>query len=227
MTPSKHTENRNDYQTPALLDYIKNAFAPEDSRHHYLLSQMEANNLPQIQIGATEGKILQCLVHGCHAERAVEIGTLGGYSALWIADGMPPDGKLYTLENDPDYALWAAAVFVEIGISEKISVLAGDANKTLETLTPFGPFDFCFIDADKISYPNYLLWAAQNLRPGGVVALDNAYLFGNVHKNAKTAAEEAPAILAMQKIIGILNDRSFFSSAMMIPTGEGMAVGVK
>jgi caffeoyl-CoA O-methyltransferase len=227
MSSSKHIENRNDYQTPDLVEYIRKSFSPEDARHQYLLDQMQKNGLPAIQIGASEGKILQFLIHSCCAKRAVEIGTLGGYSALWIANALPEDGKLYTLEYDLETAVSTEKALKEVGLSDKVSIVVGDANETLKTIESFGPFDFCFIDADKISYPNYLLWAERNLRPGGIVAADNAYLFGQVHLSANTAGADAPAILAMQEFIKILTDPSRFTVSAMIPTGEGLAVGIK
>jgi len=229
--------------------------AQEDERHLYVLDQMKASGLPQIQIGAMEGKLLQFLVRSCHAKKMVEIGTLGGYSALWIADAegkrtapgsVVPVGyggqeevatdiensvsrrHLYTLELDPGYAAVAEASFRKVGIADRVTVVVGDAQSTLKTITPFGPFDFCFIDADKVSYPDYLLWASRHLRKGGIVAADNAYLFGKVHLNAETAApEDAPAILAMQEFIKILTDPAYFTDYAMIPTGEGLAVGIK
>jgi caffeoyl-CoA O-methyltransferase len=226
---SKHTENRNDYATPDLVHYIQEIVSPEDHRHQQILRRMQQAGLPAIQIGASEGKLLQLLVRGCQAKKAIEIGTLGGYSAFWIAEALQPvpERKLYTLEADAGYARLARESFEEVGISDAISIVVGDANKTLESMTPFGPFDFCFIDADKISYPNYLLWAADHLRPGGIVAADNAYLFGKVHCDPKTAGAEGPAISAMQRFLKILTNRSYFSSCAMIPTGEGLAVGVK
>ncbi|MBI3358745.1 MAG: O-methyltransferase [Nitrospirae bacterium] len=227
MSFSKHIENRNDYQTPALLDYIRKAFSSEDARHQTLLDEMQTHGLPAIQIGASEGKILQFLIKSCQAKKAVEIGTLGGYSALWIADALPKDGKLYTMEIDPDTAAGTKKTLKEVGLSDKVSIVIGDANETLETIEPFGPFDFCFIDADKISYPNYLLWAERNLCPGGIVAADNAYLFGQVHLNPDMAGADAVAISAMQSFIKILTDPSRFSISAMIPTGEGLAVGIR
>ncbi len=235
MSSQKHIENRNDYQTPDLVDYIRSTMAVEDDRHRYILDQMRNEGLPDIQIGAMEGKLLQFLAQSCHAQKAVEIGTLGGYSALWIADALGTPAVrahgsaplLYTLEADPAYAKLASNAFKEVGIAEHVSVVVGDANETLKTIEPFGPFDFCFIDADKISYPNYLLWAARHLRKGGIVAADNAYLFGKVHLDANTAGSDAPAVLAMQKFIKILTDPVYFTSCAMIPTGEGLAVGVK
>jgi caffeoyl-CoA O-methyltransferase len=227
MTSQKHTENKSDYQTPEVLDYIRKSFSQEDTRHTYILNQMQKRNLPAIQIGASEGKILQFLIQSCHAKKAVEIGTLGGYSALWIADALPQEGKLYTMEYDPIIATGTEKALQEVGLAEKVSVVVGDANKTLKTIEPFGPFDFCFIDADKISYPNYLFWAEQNLRAGGIVAADNAYLFGQVHLDPHTAGENAPAILAMQAFIKRLSDPSCFAVSAMIPTGEGLAIGIK
>ncbi len=227
MRFQKHIENRNDYQTPDLLDYIQRGMAPEDERYRHMLDQMQKAGLPAIHIGAMEGKLLQFLVHSCHAQKAVEVGTLGGYSALWIADALVAKGRLYTLESGPATAALAERSFKTVGISEKVSIVVGDANETLKTIEPYGPFDFCFIDADKVSYPNYLLWAAGHLRKGGIVAADNAYLFGKVHLDPNTAGPDAPAVSAMQKFIKMLTDPSQFSSCAMIPTGEGLAVGMK
>ena len=227
MLSPKHIENRNDYQTPDLVDYIRKSFSLEDARHQHILYQMRKNALPEIQIGAGEGKILQFLIKSCCAQKAVEIGTLGGYSALWIASALPENGKLYSMEYEKETAAGTKKALQEIGFSNKVSIIVGDANETLKTIEPFGPFDFCFIDADKISYPNYLLWAERNLRKGGIVAADNAYLFGKVHLNPDTEGEDAPAILAMQAFIKILTNPSRFAVSAMIPTGEGLAVGIK
>jgi len=224
----KHIDNRNDYQTPALLSYVQSRMAPEDERHQTILNRMR--QLPPIQIGPGEGKILQWLAQSCQAKKAVEIGTLGGYSALWIADALPAaseGGKLYTLEIDPAYAALAQVSFEMVKVADKISIVIGDAHETLKTIESDGPFDFCFIDADKIGYPHYLRWAASNLRKGGVVAADNAYLFGKLHLDPETAGPDAPAIIAMQEFIRIITDRTLFSTAGMIPTGEGLAVGIK
>ncbi len=199
--------------------------APETQRHRTILDRMWAAGLPPIQIRPMEGKLLQFL--SCNAQKAVEIGTLGGYSACWIADALAEGGRLYTFEADPDYAELALSSFQQVGIAEKVSIVVGDANETLKTIEPFGPFDFCFIDADKISYPHYFRWAARHLRVGGIVAADNAYLFGKVHLNPDKEPEDAPAIRAMQEAIDILTNPSYFSVCTMIPTGEGMAVGIK
>ncbi len=228
MFSPKHIENRNDYQTPELLEFIRQRFSPEDTRHQSILDRMRSHGLPAIQIGAMEGKLLQFLAKSCRAEKAVEIGTLGGYSALWIADALPKQGRLYTLEQEPEYAKLAQHSLKEAGLSHKVSIVVGAAKETLKTIEPFGPFDFCFIDADKVNYPHYVRWAAHHLRPGGIVAADNAYLFGKVHCDPDRAdPADRPAILAMQEFITILTDSSFFSSCAMIPTGEGMAIGIK
>ena len=223
---TKHTQ-RNEYQTPEMTAFVQDRLAVESRHHARVLEAMAAAGLPAINIGPLEGRVLEFLVRSCGAKRAVEIGTLGGYSALWIAGGLPPSGKLYTLEFDPKHADVAEDCLKDAGLSKKVSVIRGDAKETLKKIEPLGPFDFVFIDADKVGYSFYLHWAAKNLRSGGVVALDNAYLFGKLHLKPSEAGEDAPAVRSMHEMLRLLSDESEFASCAMIPTGEGLAVGIK
>lgn len=225
------TEKRNpfssDYHTPEIAGYFQELMGKEDSVLEMVLSKMREKGLREIQISALEGRILECLVRSCQARKSVEIGTLGGYSAHWIARGMPENGRLYTLEKDPLHAAVAAECVQESGLTRKISVMEGDAVETLARVSKLGPFDFCFIDADKVNYPFYLKWAAKNLRSGGVVAADNAFLKGMVNMSSEKCADSATAIRAMREFYHVLTDTDSFSSCCVIPTGEGMAVGIK
>lgn len=226
MTKS-HAAERSDYQTPEVLDFVRRRMAVESKDHQHVMEAMRREGLPAISIGPMEGRILELLVRACGARKAVEIGTLGGYSALWIAAALPANGRLWTFEYDVKHAQVAEACLKEAGLSKKVTVIHGDANETLHKIEPLGPFDFCFIDADKVSYPRYLRWAAKNLRPGGVVAADNAYLFGRIHLKPEAAGEDAPAVRAIHEFVRLLTDESEFASCAMIPTGEGLAVGIK
>lgn len=223
---AKHSQ-RTDYQTPELMEFVAGRLAVEGRHHQRVLQEMEAHGLPPINIGPLEGRLLEFLTRTCGAKRAVEIGTLGGYSAMWIAGALPPSGRLYTFESDPKHAEVAERCLSEAGLARKVTVVRGDAALTLGKIEPLGPFDIVFIDADKVSYPKYLKWAAKNLRPGGIVAADNAYLFGKVHLRPAQAGEDAPAVRAMHEFLRLLADESEFAACAMIPTGEGLAVAIK
>ncbi|MBI5631634.1 MAG: O-methyltransferase [Elusimicrobia bacterium] len=183
--------------------------------------------IPPIHIGAEEGQILHFLVQACSAVKAVEIGTLAGYSACWIAQALPENGALYTLEFNPKHAAAARENIRKAGLNSKISVEEGAALELLPALAAQGPFDFCFIDADKVNYPSYLRWAVENVRPGGIVAGDNAYLFGKLHLAPKDAGEDAAGVPAMREFLKLMADPQYFSSCAMLPTAEGLAVAVR
>jgi len=160
--------------------YIHDLFVPNEPVLPQVLAAIPARGLPAITIKPEEGRFLQFLVRASGARRAVEIGTLGGYSGIWIARGLPADGKLITLELDAKHAAVAREHFALAGVSAQVEVRAGDARQTLPALSAEGPFDFCFIDADKGGYGHYLDWALDNVEPGGVIAAHNAFRQGGV-----------------------------------------------
>lgn len=224
-----HQVLRGNYETPELLSFVKGVMAEEDESLRYVLRRSAENGLPPIQIGPLEGKILHFLVKACGAKKAVEIGTLAGYSGIWIARALPEDGVLTTLELDPKHVRVASECFQKAGLGRKVKILEGPALESLKTIEPQGPFDFCFIDADKASYPEYLRWAVKNLRPGGIAVGDNAYYFGKAHLEPESIPDpdEARGAVSMREFLGLLADGKSFSSCAMIPTGEGMAAGIK
>ena len=141
-----------------------------------------------------------------------------------ILRGMEPTGTLDTVEIEPKHARVAAESFRQSGFSSRVRIHVGSAKRILPRLASRGPFDFCFIDADKEGYPAYLEWAANNLRPAGLVVLDNAFLFGNLARKPK--GKSAVEIAAMQKMHDMLAHDGRFRSTVL-PTGEGLAVGVR
>lgn len=213
-----HIETQSDYQTPEMISYIKDKTAKENTAMAQALASIDENGLPAIQIGALEGRILEFLARSVNTQKAIEIGTLSGYSALWILKGMQKNGRLITLESDPQHAELSEKMFHQAGLGDKVRVLQGKALETLPQIEKDGPFDFCFIDADKLNYPAYIDWAAKILRPGGLVVLDNAYLFGRLHKKEQNSGYE---------FFDVLTENKYFLSGTMIPTGEGLAVGVR
>jgi caffeoyl-CoA O-methyltransferase len=208
----------------ALAAYVARVYAPEDEVLLEIRARSLREGLPDIQIAALDARHLEVLARACGARKAVEIGTLGGYSGVALLRGMGRKGVLDTVEISPKHAKVARTSFRKAGFGAQARVHVGAANKILPHLAARAPFDLCFIDADKAGYPNYLGWAADNLRRGGLVVLDNAFLFGHLAK--KPAGELASDIAALQAVHETLAHGGAFR-ATVLPTGEGLAVGVK
>jgi caffeoyl-CoA O-methyltransferase len=209
---------------PKLEEYSTRVFAPEDAFLQDVRQRTAAAGLPDIQVAPLDGLHLEVLVRMCGARKAVEIGTLGGYSGTVILRGLGPDGVLHTFEIDPKHVDVARETFRRAGFASQAHIHVGPALERLPDITADGPFDVVFIDADKVSYADYTEWAAANLRVGGVVILDNAFLFGRIILPPE--GEQAAAIRSMRRAHEILA-RSGRFRATMLPTGEGLAVGVK
>lgn len=209
---------------PGLADYISRLYAPEDELLADVRARSVAAGLPDIQVAPLDARHLEVLARLSGARRAVEIGTLGGYSGIALLRGMGADGQLDTIEIDPRHAEIARESFRRAGFTNCARVHVGRALDVLPGLAPDGPVDLVFIDADKDGYPAYLAWAADNLRPGGLVLLDNAFLFG--HLPEKPTGERATSIKAMQSVHETLARGGKFR-ATVLPTGEGLAVGVR
>jgi caffeoyl-CoA O-methyltransferase len=207
-----------------LAAYVAETYAPEDAVLREIRERSSRAGLPDIQVAALDARHLEVLTRMVAPRRAVEIGTLGGYSGVSILRGMAPDGVLDTVEHEAKHAEVARASFVKAGFADRVRLHLGQAEAILPKLVAIGPFDLCFIDADKEGYPRYLRWAADNLRAGGLVVLDNAFLFGHLAK--KPIGEHARAIAAMREAHAMLAQSGRFR-ATVLPTGEGLAVGVR
>ena len=174
-----------DPQTWALVDHLlEELFIPSDAALESALKKADEAGLPAIQVSATQGKLLHLLVKLADARRVLEIGTLAGYSAIWLARALPKQGELITLEFDPKHAAVAESNLERAGLSAVAKVRVGAALETLPGLE--GPFDFVFIDADKESYPSYLDWALKLTRKGGIIIADNVVRGGAVADPANT-----------------------------------------
>lgn len=189
-------------------------------------AELDKRNIA-IQIGAEEGRILQLLIALHDTRTIVEIGTLAGYSTIWMARALPEGGHIYTINKDPAHIEMAEGFFAKCECRSKITQLAGDAHKILPTLSQKGEqFDMVFIDADKISYPAYLDWAEKNIRKGGLIIADNTFLGGAMLE--KTPPENiAPTTWKnMRSFNERLADKSKYN-ATIIPTREGLSVAIK
>jgi predicted O-methyltransferase YrrM len=166
----------------AIDDYICRHFVPPDPMLDAALRAAEEAGLPRIQISAVQGKLLYLLAKIAGARRILEIGTLGGYSTIWLGRALPPDGTLITLELDPRHAEVAGANLARAGLSDRVEIMVGPAMESLRALhaREETPFDLVFLDADKGGYAAYLQWALRLSRPGAVIAADNVVRGGDI-----------------------------------------------
>lgn len=206
---------------PRLAKYVADLYAPEDEVLREVRDRSTREGLPDIQVAALDARHLEVLARAVAARRAVEVGTLGGYSGIALLRGMTAGGVLDTFELEPAHARVAEESFRRAGFADRVRIHVGPALERLRAIEPDAPFDLCFIDADKERYPHYLAWAARHLRPGGLVVADNAFLFGEL-----ATAGDGEALRAMRAFHERLARGGEFR-ATVLPTGEGLAVGVR
>lgn len=203
------------YTTPQLLEYVHRVHASHDPGLAQAFAVPEG--IPAIQVGPSEGRLLFLLLRLAGARRVVEVGTLAGYSAIHMARALAPGGHLWSIEYDPRHAEVARANLAAAGVADRVTVLVGAGRDVLPTLEGEGPFDAVFIDADKQSYDHYGRWAIANLRPGGLVLGDNAYLFGELLADD----DRARAMRGFHELVAAACDSA------CIPTPDGLVLGVK
>jgi predicted O-methyltransferase YrrM len=162
----------------AVEQYIGASLLPNDSILDSALRASAAADLPNIQISPVEGRLLNLLAVSLGARRILEVGTLGGYSTIWLARALPPDGALVTIEVDPRHAAVASANIDRAGLGNLVDVRVGPALEVLPSLS--GPFDLSFIDADKQNNAAYFEWALKLSRPGSLIIVDNVVREGHV-----------------------------------------------
>jgi predicted O-methyltransferase YrrM len=162
----------------AVDAYLADALVEQDEALTAALADSRAAGLPDIAVAPNQGKLLMLLAQMVGAKRILEIGTLGGYSTIWLARALPPDGELVTLEYEPKHAGVARTNLARAGVANCVQVKVGAGVDLLPTLT--GPFDFTFIDADKASNPDYFQGALKLSRPGSVIVVDNVVRAGAV-----------------------------------------------
>jgi predicted O-methyltransferase YrrM len=166
----------------AVENYVVDLFVGADAELDATIEASDAAGLPAIQVAPTEGKFLNLIAQAIGARSILEIGTLGGYSTIWLARALGPDGRLVTLELVPKHAEVARSNIAGAGLSDVVEVVVGAATDSLSRLVEGdrGPFDLIFIDADKTGYPDYLEWALKLSRPGTVIVADNVIRDGEV-----------------------------------------------
>lgn len=207
------------------ISYIHSLYAQEDNLLASIVAELEKRNIA-IQVGAEEGRLLQLLIALHQVKTVVEIGTLAGYSTIWMARALPDDGHICTINKDSEHVKMAEDFFAKCECRGRITQLAGDARVVLPELSKEAPFDMVFIDADKISYPAYLDWAEQNIRKGGLIVADNSLLGGAAAEDSPPAGIPVTRWKNMRFFNERLADRNKYN-ATIIPTKEGMSVAIK
>jgi predicted O-methyltransferase YrrM len=164
----------------AIDAYLQDCLVPGDEAIDAALAASEEAGLPQINVAPNQGKLLMLLARATGARRILEVGTLGGYSTIWLARGLPADGRLITLEANPEYAEIARGNIARAGLAGQVEVRIGRAQDTLPGLASEAPFDLIFIDADKPGTPGYFQWAVKLSRRGSLIIVDNVVREGAV-----------------------------------------------
>ena len=201
--------------------YVTELFAAEDEILSDLRAEIVEAGFPLIHIDAAEGRLLQVLLGAIGAKKVIELGTLGGYSAIWMARALPSDGRLVTLELEMERAELARRFIRRAGLEDRVEVRVGVALELLEVLAGDGPYDAVFIDADKENYPAYLDWCASNVRSGGLVIGDNAFRSGAVLDDGTSDA----GVRGIQEFNRRLASDPRFTS-IVVPTRDGVAIAL-
>ena len=207
-----------------ITAYIRDVFLPHDDVLDAALQRAQAAGLRSIQVPPEVGRLLGILARAVGARRILEIGTLGGYSAIHLARALPEDGRLITLELDPRHAAVARENLAAAGLAARAEVRLGRALDLLPGCAAEAPFDLAFIDADKESYPAYLDWCLRLVRPGGLIVVDNVLDRGRVLPDA-WGGQRGGAIDAMNRAAA----RDPRLEALILPTrdgADGVLVGV-
>jgi predicted O-methyltransferase YrrM len=208
------------------LGYIASTFAHEDEYSLRAKRAAHEMGVAGMMVSPVEGKILYTLLRLHKARTVVEVGGLTGYSALWMARALPEDGQLFSLEMNAQRASVAEQNFESAGIGRKIRVIVGDAQQNLPSIERHGPFDAIFIDANKSAYPDYLRWAEDHVRVGGLIIGDNTLLWGQVWKDSPDDGTSWAMLNGMKEFNARVADSSRYES-VLLPTIEGMTVAIK
>ena len=175
----------------AVDDYFSDLLAPHDEHLEAALRANEEAGLPAIGVSPLQGKFLQTMAHMARAKRVLEIGLLGGYSTIWMARALPPDGRIVSLELESRHAEVARENLRRAGLLDRVEIRVGRALDSLAALheSGAGPFDLIFIDADKEGNPDYLTWALKLSHPGTIIVIDNVARHGAIIE-AKSSATD-------------------------------------
>jgi predicted O-methyltransferase YrrM len=200
--------------SPADVDaFLDTTVVGDDPVLAAALEASDAAGLPRIAVSAQQGKFLSLLAGAIKARSVLEIGTLGGFSTIWLARGVGPDGRVLTLEYEPKHAEVARANIDRAGVGDRVEVLVGPALETLPTVTD-GPFDLVFIDADKENNVGYLEWAVKLTRPGSVIVVDNV-----IREGAILAPDPDDKVRATRRTLEVMGEHPQLDTAVLQTVG--------
>lgn len=206
--------------------YFATELFPNDPVLDSSLEAIAAAGLPAISVSPSQGKLLQMLAQVVGARSILEVGTLGGYSTIWLARTLPPGGRLITLEVDPKHAEVAQLNISRAGLQDVVEVRIGDAREILPQLVAEQrvPFDLIFIDADKPNIPEYFKWALKLARPGALIIVDNVVRNGVV----VDGSSEDPSVQGVRRFVELLRREPGVSGTVIQTVGskgyDGLAV---
>lgn len=212
----------------AVDEYLEGLFGPSDPILDAVLERCRAAGLPPIQVSAAHGRLLQVLALTRDATSILEIGTLGGYSTIWLARALPPEGRVVSLEYEPRHATVARENLTMAGLGDVVEVRVGAGLELLDELVEAGapPFDMVFIDADKAAYDRYLASALRLARPGTLIVADNVVRHGEVAQ----APGDDGSVAGLQRFNAALAGDERLVAAFVQQVGvkghDGMAVAV-
>jgi predicted O-methyltransferase YrrM len=178
--------------------YVEATVVGADDALGQALEHQQQSGLPSIAVSAAQGKLLQLLARSVGARRILEVGTLGGYSTIWLARALPAGGRLVTLELDPKHARVARENFTNAGVGDRIELREGPASRSLVQMRTemMASFDFTFIDADKASIPEYFEHAIALSRPGALIVVDNVVRRGALNDPTSTD----PSVVGVRRL---------------------------
>lgn len=205
-----------------LVAYVDSLFVSEDDLQKEIRREVVRRDIEHMQVSAGEGKLLHILCRAIAARRVIEVGTLLGYSAIWMARALPPDGEVITHEVDTERAELARRFIARAGLDDIVEVRVGAALERLRAMDDVGSFDVFFIDADKENYVAYMQEATRLLRPGGLLLADNAFWSGRVLE----ADPDDQDTRGIQEFNSALAASSDYSSTILA-IRDGLALGVK
>jgi predicted O-methyltransferase YrrM len=225
---SERPSMTNDETWTAVDGYLSELLLPADSALDAALRASEAADLPAISVTPPQGKLLQMLAVLCGARMILEIGTLGGYSAIWMARALPPGGRLITLEFEEKHAAVALGNIARAGLAESVDLRVGRALDLLPVIAAeeHPPFDLTFVDADKVNTPEYFKWALQLSRPGSLIVVDNVIRKGAI----VDAASDDVSVQGMRRFFDVLAAEPRVSATALQTVGakgyDGFAIAL-